>query len=213
MTTFRDLIAPNTIIIAAPVVYVDGDRFFEMPRPFFNGGYKKNTCWQSPGLDFGVTLQIRPKDGLTSPPMTDVTKCQFASDESTVMSATYLHFAVNLLNDFNKVATSIFYDDSATFPLLQSMSGAINNGTFSDPTNNRTMVMLIKISTDVDVLVCISTFLNAPSNDTGLLCTYMVTKVIVIKPQEWDPIMAVRLNRTSAPSVKPDSQINNLDFG
>ncbi|KAF9371187.1 hypothetical protein CPC16_003207 [Podila verticillata] len=211
-TTFRDLIAPNTIMIAAPVVYVDGDRFFEMPRPFFNGGYKKNTCWQSQGLDFGVTLKIRPKDGLISPPMTEVTKCQFASDESTVISATSFHFAVNQLNDFNKVVTSIFYDDSATFPLLQSMSGAINNGTFSNPTNNRTMVMLIKISTDVDVLVCISTLLNAPSNDTGLLCTYMSTKVIVVKPQEWDPIMAARLNRTSAPSVEPDRKINKLDF-
>ncbi|KAF8947750.1 hypothetical protein BGZ47_007992 [Haplosporangium gracile] len=211
-TTFRDLIAPSTIIIAAPVVYVDGDRFFEMPRPAFIGGYKMNICWQSPGLDLGMILKIRPKDGLTSPPMTVVTKCQFASDDSTVMSATYFHFAVNHLNDFNKVAASIFYDDSATFPLLQSMSGAINNGTFSDPTNNRTMVMLIKISTNVDVLVCISTLLNAPSNDTGLLCTYMATKVIVVNAQEWDPIMASRLNRTSAPSVKPNSDINTLDF-
>lgn len=211
-TTFRDLIAPNTIIIAAPVVYVDGDRFFEMPRPSFNGGYKTNTCWQFPGLDFGVILKIRPKDGLTSPPTTVITRCQFTSDESTVISATYFHFAVNYLNDFNKVATSIFYDDSATFPLLQSMSGAINNGTFSDSANNRTMVMLIKISTNVDVLVCISTLLNAPSNDTGLLCTYMATKVIVVKPQEWDPIMAARLNRTSAPSVEPNSDISTLHF-
>lgn len=209
-TTVRDLIAPNTIKIAAPVVYVDGDRFFEMPRPFFNGGYNNNTCWQSQGLDFGVSLISRPKDGLTSPPMTEVTKCQFASDESTVMSATHFNFAVNHLNDFNKVATSIFYDDLATFPLLHSMSNVINNGTFSDPTNNRTMVMLIKISTDVDVLVCISTLLNAPSNDMGLLCTYMATKVIVVKPQEWDPIMVAHLNQTSAPSVKSNS--DNLDF-
>ncbi|KAK5809283.1 hypothetical protein F5H01DRAFT_394838 [Linnemannia elongata] len=211
-TTFRDLVAPNTIIIAAPVVYVHGDRFFEMPWPLFNGGYKRNTCWQSPGNDFGVVLKIRPKDGLTSPPMTVVSKCQFASGESTVMSATYFHFAVNHLNDFNKVATSIFYDDSAAFPLLQYMSGAINNRTFSDPTNNRTMVMLIKISTSVDVLVCVSTLLNAPSNDTGLLCTYMATKTIVVKPQEWDPIMVARLNRTSAPSLKPNSVINSLDL-
>ncbi|KAG0375889.1 hypothetical protein BGX24_008550 [Mortierella sp. AD032] len=211
-TAFGDIITPNTILIAAPVVYVDGESFFEMPRPYFWGSYEKNSCFQSPGFDFGLALKIRPKNGLTSPPMTDITKCQFGSNESTVMSATYFHFAVNHLSDFNNVATSIFYDDSATFPLLQSMSVAINNGTFSNATTNRTMVMLIMISTTVDVLVCISTLLNAPSTDTGLLCTYMATTVIVVKPQVWDPIMAAHLNRTSAPSVKLNDRISVLDF-
>ncbi|KAG0280095.1 hypothetical protein BGZ95_011319 [Linnemannia exigua] len=212
-TAIGGLIAPNTIKIAAPVVYVDGEKFFEMPVPYFWGSYERSLCMQSPpGLDLGVALKFRPKDGLTSPPTTVATKCQFASNGSTVMSATSFHFAVNHLSDFNKVATSIFYDDSATFPLLQSMSVAINNGSFSDSTNNRTMVMLIKISTTVDVLVCISTLLDAPSNNMGLLCTYKATKAIVVKPQEWDPLMVAHLNRTPAPSVKPNNIISQLDL-
>ncbi|KAF9900913.1 hypothetical protein EC991_006745 [Linnemannia zychae] len=207
-TTSRDLIAPNTIMIATPVVYDSGGRYFEMPQPYFIGVYKSKTCTQSPGNDPGVVFKIRPKDGLSSPPMTVVTKCWLGSGDPIVISGTYFHFAVSHVNDFSKVATSIFFDDLDTFPLVHSMSGAINNGAFSDATNNRTMVALINNSTNTDILVCISTLLDSPSNDMGLLCTYLVTKMIVSKPQEWDPILVERLNRISTPSVESNSNIS-----
>ncbi|KAF9135013.1 hypothetical protein BGW39_005105 [Mortierella sp. 14UC] len=210
-TAFTDLIAPKTIMVATPVVNVEGSMAFNLPYIYFLGGYNSSICVRTPGLDLGLRFKIAPKDGLVSPPRTDATKCQLGSDKSIVLSATYIPFIVNHLNDFDKVTTSLF-DDPLHLPLLQSMSVAISNGTFSESTGNQTMVMLINMSTTTDCLVCISTLLNPPSNDTGLLCTYMATAMITINPQEWDPIMAAYLNRTSTPPVKPSSTISTLDF-
>ena len=67
------------------------------------------------------------------------------------------------------------------------MNIAINNGTFLNPGNNATVVVLTKISDNVNFLVCASTSFNRTS-DMGLVCTYIMTALITTKPQQWDPL-------------------------
>lgn len=143
--------------------------------------------------------------------MTSATKCQYESDESIALAATYIDFAVNRLNNFDKVTASTF-EDASDMVLLQYMSAAIKNGTFLNPNNTPTMAMIAKITSDVDYLICISRLLQGQSV-VSLICTYVVTTMISVKPQSWDPVMREGLKREQIqPPDNPFDPISQLDI-
>ncbi|KAK3842347.1 MAG: hypothetical protein J3R72DRAFT_443505 [Linnemannia gamsii] len=201
----NQLISPSLHMVVAPTFFLDG-RLFDI-QPLFEAYYGKFCKMKGPppGL-----FNAFPKDGLTALPRTVATRCQFGSDDSLVLAATYIKFAVNHLSDFNKV-TSMIFDDPSNLPLLKYMSASIDNGTFASPTNNSTMVLLTNMSDNVDFLVCASIFLGPP-NDMGLFCTYMATATIATKPQLWDSIITADLNRNSTLPADPESLINQNDI-
>ncbi|KAG0308861.1 hypothetical protein BGZ98_006507 [Dissophora globulifera] len=200
------LISPGLHMVIAPMSFLEGGFFDD--EPFFDAVYRGKLCsLKAPASETYATF---PKDGLTALPRTDSTRCQFGSNDSFVVTATVIKFAVNHLSDFDKVTFMIFNDPS-NLPLLTTMRTAINNGTFENPTNNSTMVVLTNMSDNVDFLVCASAFLGQP-NDMGLTCIYMATATISIKPQSWDPIITADLNWNSTLPADPDSLINQNDI-
>ncbi|KFH68308.1 hypothetical protein MVEG_05126 [Podila verticillata NRRL 6337] len=200
----NQLISPGLHMVVAPMSFLKGD-LYDI-EPSFNA-YNGKFCTLK--LPAPTMFNAFPKDGLTALPRTDATRCQFGSDDSFVVTATRIKFAVNHLSDFDKVTVMIF-DDPSNLPLLKDMRAAINNGTFASPTNSSTIVLLTNMSDNVDFLVCASRFLGQP-NDMGLVCTYMATATIAIKPQSWDPIITADLNRNSLPA-DPNSLINRNDI-
>ncbi|KAG0375891.1 hypothetical protein BGX24_008552 [Mortierella sp. AD032] len=203
-------ISPNVVVVAAPVYPVNASAFW-LPQLEISG-FERHPCVRTfrPSLD--VLLMYFPKDGIINLPRTDTTKCQYSSDESIVLSTTYIDFAVNNPNNFDSVVTSIF-DDPTKLPLLQSMSVTIKNGTFFSPINTSTLALVANISFEVDYLICISRSFGPKENmKQGLLCTYMATTMISVKPQPWDPAMAGHLNRTSASPINADLPISRLDL-
>ncbi|KAF9201732.1 hypothetical protein BGZ59_002532 [Podila verticillata] len=201
----NQLISPGLHMVVAPMSFLKG-HLFDI-EPLFNAYNGKFCSLKSPTA---TTFNAFPKDGLTALPRTDATRCQFGSDDSFVVTATIIKFAVNHLSDFDKVTVMIF-DDPSNLPLLKDMHTAINNGTFASPTNSSTIVLLTNMSDNVDFLVCASRFLGQP-NDMGLVCTYMATATIATKPQSWDPIITTDLNRNSTLPADPDSLINQNDI-
>ncbi|KAF9324077.1 hypothetical protein BGZ91_003179 [Linnemannia elongata] len=186
------LISEGVHMATAPFSYsseIGGD-FLELePSVTTFNGVRCSSCSPDSAL-----FMFFPKDGLTSLPKTCVTRCQYDTDDAIVTAVTYTKFAVNRLNDFDKITTSIM-DDASSLPLLQPMRTAINNGTFLTTTYNSTsvnstLVILTSISTNVDLFLCISTFSNTTSvaGTVGLICSYVHFTAIAIKPQPWDPI-------------------------
>ncbi|KAF9141599.1 hypothetical protein BG015_001231 [Linnemannia schmuckeri] len=183
------LISPDVHMAVAPMFMVDNERKELKPVvSAFNSRYC--LVFDQSESFFGSTF---PKDGLTSLPRTDAARCQFGSDDSLVMAVTNIKFAVNYLDNFDKVSASIF-DDPSNLPLLQPMRTAINNGTFLNPSNNSTLVILTKMSTNIDLLMCASIFPTSTTGTMGLLCTYLVVATITTKPQQWDPAIPTILN-------------------
>ncbi|KAF9135011.1 hypothetical protein BGW39_005103 [Mortierella sp. 14UC] len=199
------LISPDLHMVVAPLSYRK-DGLFEMEPEFY--AYNGKFC--SLKGPTAASFNTFPKDGFTALPRTDAVRCQFGSDDSFILAATFIKFAVNRLTDFNKV-TAMIFDDPSNLPLLQSMNAAINNDTFSSPINNSTMVLFTSLSTNVDFLVCVSKFL-VQQNGMALLCTYLTTATIMVKPQPWDPAIAADFKRNSTLSVKPDSIRNQNDI-
>ncbi|KAG0327030.1 hypothetical protein BGZ99_008480 [Dissophora globulifera] len=199
------LISPGLHMMVGPITFL-GEHFLEIEHVFY--AYNGKVCiLKSQTI---ATFRAFPNDGLTSLPRTDSTRCQFGSNDSFVVTATLIKFAINHLSDFDKVAFMIF-DDPSNLPLLKAMRTAINNGTFASPTNNSTMVLLTNMSDNVDFLVCASRFLGQP-NDMGLICTYMVTATITTAPQSWDPSITADLNWNSTLPADPGSVINQNDI-
>ncbi|KAG0327032.1 hypothetical protein BGZ99_008482 [Dissophora globulifera] len=199
------LISPGLHMTVAPMSFLDGG--YVDNEPLFSAYNGKFCELKTPS---GAFFNAFPKDGLTALPRTDSTRCQFGSNDSFVLTATIIKFAVNHLNDFDKVAFMIF-DDPSNIPLLKTMRSAINNGTFASPTNNSTMVLLTNMSDNVDFIECTSRFLGQP-NDMGLICTYMATATIATEPQSWDPIITADLNRNPTLPVDPGSLINQNEI-
>ncbi|KAG0058297.1 hypothetical protein BGZ90_005032, partial [Linnemannia elongata] len=155
-------------------------------------------------------------DGMTSSPKTYATRCQYDTDHTFVITATYIKFAVNRLNDFDKVTTSIM-DDVSILPLMQPMRAVINNGTFLTTTDNSTLVnstlvILTSASINVDLLMCIS-ISTKPSiaNTVGLLCSYVHITTITTKPQPWDSITPAAFKRFSINNFDKELNITNIN--
>ncbi|KAG0054595.1 hypothetical protein BGZ83_010892 [Gryganskiella cystojenkinii] len=203
----NQLISPGLHMAVAPVTFNALNSVSEF-EPLLMYYYSHKLCdLTQPSQGSFITF---PKDGLTALPRTDTTRCQYGSDDSFVITATKIRFAVNHLSDFDKV-TAMIFDDPSNLPLLKVMNTAINNGTFASPTNSTYLVVLTNIADNVGVLVCASKFLGQP-NDMGLLCIYVITATIVTKPQLWDPTVATDLNRNSSLPVDPHSLTNQNDI-
>ncbi|KAK3833782.1 MAG: hypothetical protein JOS17DRAFT_739333 [Linnemannia elongata] len=203
-------ISAGVHMVTAPFSYHSelGGKFIELgPTVFAVNG---RIC---PGhVAFPALLVSFPKDGMTSLPKTYATRCQYDTDESFVMTATYIKFAVNHLNDFDKITTSIL-DDASSFPLMQPMRAAINNGTFltthlNSTVVNSTLVILTSISTHVDVLMCISTF-SSTTTTVGLICSYVHVTLIATKPQPWDPITSAVFKQHPTSYFEAEFNITN----
>lgn len=200
------LFSSGIYIVVAPAHY-PMDYLFQ-PEPLVIGS--ENELCSSNSHSTSPMFLTFPKDGITALPRTDMTRCHYGSEVSIVLASTQIMFAINQLKDFDKVATSIF-TDSTNLPLLASMSTTINSGTFINPTNNATLVMFTRVSTNADFLVCASTFLNR-TGDMGLLCTYVLTSVMTIKPQPWDSIISTDLKWPPSPLFEDDSIVSELDL-
>ncbi|KAG0366317.1 hypothetical protein BGX24_003765 [Mortierella sp. AD032] len=198
----NQLISPGVHMIVAPITFLDGTIFdFD---PIF---YGKACLPKTPAITY---LDDLPKDGLTSLPRTDATRCQFRSGRSFTMAITSIKFAVNHLIDFDKV-TATFMDDPSNLHLLKTMRTAIDNAAFASATNSSTMVLLTNMADNVDFLVCASVPLLQP-NDMGFICTYIVTATIATTPQPWDPTIITDLNRSSPPPVDKVGLINRNEI-
>ncbi|KAK3842349.1 MAG: hypothetical protein J3R72DRAFT_490759 [Linnemannia gamsii] len=86
-------ISPNAVVVATPVYPVNASAFW-LPQLEISG-FERHPCVRNfrPSLD--TLLMYFPKDGIINLPRTDTTKCQYSSDESIVLSTTYIDFAVN----------------------------------------------------------------------------------------------------------------------
>ncbi|KAG0061316.1 hypothetical protein BGZ89_011568 [Linnemannia elongata] len=205
-TASNMLISPGLYMVVAPVSYTYATRFPPDPQV---SGYATKNCTRTSTLR-NPLFDTFPKDGIVALPRTDLTRCQYESDDSIVTASTYVMFAINELKDFDRIATSIF-DDPTSLPLLTPMRTAINNGTFLNPTNNATMVMFTRISANVDFFVCMSTYLNR-TNDMGLLCTYVLTSLISTNPQPWDPDMLKDIRLEPSPPIVDGIPISELNL-
>lgn len=201
------LISPDVYMAVAAVSYTNAAVHF--PPVLHISGYVRKFCERT-SISPRSLFTTFPKDGIAAQPRTDLTRCQYGSGESIVMASTYLMFAINQLKDFDRITTSIF-DNSTSLPLLTPMRTAINNGTFLNPTNNATMVMFTGISDNVEFFACSSTFLNR-TNDMGLLCTYVLTSLMSINPQPWDPDMPEDIKPEPSPPVDDDTPISELNL-
>jgi hypothetical protein len=187
----RRLVSSDVNMMVAPIWYPE-NKYMEL-EPYLYANNSKS-CFAITQL--GSYFYSIPKDGITSLPSTDSTRCQYGTDDSFIMASTSIKFAVNRLNDFDKVTTLIF-DDPSSFPLLESMRTVINSGTFLKSSSNDTIVILTRMSSNVDILMCASAFFNQKTN-TGLLCTYLVVATISTKPQQWDPTTPAEFKRVSS---------------
>ncbi|KAG0294184.1 hypothetical protein BGZ96_001625 [Linnemannia gamsii] len=202
----NQLIFEGVYMVVAPIYYHEHLHFDIDPYIIGSNG---QLC-EAPMYLLGLGYTDFPKDGMTALPRTYVTKCRYSAGESIAMSVTVIKFAVNRVNDFDKVTTSMF-DDPSNLPLLQVMDTTINNGTFLSSTNNETIVMLTRISADVDFLMCASRFMNQ-TRDMGLMCSYSLTSVMSITPQPWDHIMVTDLKMDAVDSVNASHLINMIDL-
>ncbi|KAG0299635.1 hypothetical protein BGZ97_003608, partial [Linnemannia gamsii] len=201
-TAFVHFISSSIALVAAPISYSNNSNYV-VPQPIFKG-VERRDCVRASRPNRGGILPSFPNDGIINLPTTDATKCQYGSDESIAMAITSIEFAVNRLDDFDKVVASIF-EDASDIVLLQSMGAAIKNGIFLNPNNIPSMAMIAKMTSDVDYLICISRLLQGRSM-MSLICTYIATALISVKPQSWDPIMREGLKR--GPIQFPDD-LNN----
>ncbi|KAG0294186.1 hypothetical protein BGZ96_001627 [Linnemannia gamsii] len=208
-TALVHFISSSVVLVTAPINYGNNSNYV-VPRPQL-GGFERIGCQPVFRPFQNRDLTFFPINGMINLPMTTATKCQYGSDESIAIAATYIDFAVNHLNDFDKVTASIF-EDVSDMVLLQSMSAAIKNGTFLNPNNTPTMAMIAKINSDVDYLVCISRLLQGQSV-VSLVCTYVATAMISVKPQSWDPVMREGLRRGPIqPPDDPFTPISQVEF-
>ncbi|KAF9214556.1 hypothetical protein BGZ59_003447 [Podila verticillata] len=203
----------STFMVVTPVVNLDKHQTSEAIEPLFTA-FEGKLCFRltsSPERLDALTENF-PEDGIITLPSTLATKCQYGSDRSLVSSVTYFQFAIGHMQDFDKVTATIL-DDPTSLPLLEPMYTAISDGAFSSPTNNSTMVMLTKIpfaASDVDFFGCISIYSKEQKN-MGLLCTYMLTSIINVRPQARDPTIAADLKREPVPHNISDVT-NQIEF-
>ncbi|KAK5810133.1 hypothetical protein F5H01DRAFT_348329, partial [Linnemannia elongata] len=205
------LISEGVHMVTAPFSYPDSHNQTIELDPIITA-FDGRLC--SSDLPHSAHFLSFPKDGVTSSPKTYATRCQYDTDDTFVMTATYIKFAVNRLNDFDKVTTSIM-DDVSILPLMQPMRAVINNDTFMTTTYNSTLVnstlvILTTASTNVDLLMCIS-ISNKPSiaNTVGLLCSYIHVTTITTKPQPWDSITPAAFKRFSTNYFDKELNITN----
>ncbi|KAG0339745.1 hypothetical protein BG000_001421 [Podila horticola] len=208
------VIDPNTLMAVAPATKGIGSPNADAIEPlFFAAGPGGNRLCTGITRSGQSSMSIDfPKDGIVDLPKTHVTKCQYGADGSLVSSVTYFKFAVGHMKDFDNITASIL-DDPISLPLLKPMNAAINEGAFTSPTNNSTLVMLLKIpssASDVDFFVCMSKY-REEQEEMGLLCTYALTSFIIVNPQAVDSTIAADLNRDSEP-LNSVNATNQLDF-
>lgn len=202
----------STFMVVTPVVNLGMAQIYEAIEPSFVA-LERHLCSRL-ALSERLDAQFLdfPEDGIITLPKTHATKCQYGSDGSVALSVTYFQFAVGHMQDFDKITASIL-DDPTSLPLLKPMNAAINDKSFSSPTNNSTLVMLTKIpsaASDVDFFGCMSKY-SEEQRDMGLLCTYMLTSMINVKPQARDPTIAADLKREPIPHSITKTT-NQIDF-
>ncbi|GJJ77532.1 hypothetical protein EMPS_09891 [Entomortierella parvispora] len=152
-----------------------------------------------------------PEDGMIAIPITSTVRCQYNTSDSFIIGVTYSKFAVNHLQDFRNVTTLVF-DDPSKLSLLQSMDTAINNGTFLNPSNSATMVVLTKTSDNVEFLICASSNFNL-TGDMGLVCSYVMAALVSIEPQPWSPFAPTAFrNAIPLPNVGDPAITNQNEF-
>ncbi|KAG0343173.1 hypothetical protein BG004_005461 [Podila humilis] len=196
MTANIRTINSNTMMAVAPLTPMPNpSNVIQSIQPLFSAmtpDYK--LCYPSLGSQSGLDSATFPKDGVINLPTTIATKCEYGTEGSVATSVTYVKFAVGRLKDFNNVTSSVF-DNPEALPLLKHLDNALVEGTFDNPTGNASIIFLAQIPSsvsDVDYLMCMPTY-QKEKREMGLICTYMLTSIIIAKPQELDPTIAADL--------------------
>ncbi|KAF9573572.1 hypothetical protein EC968_008327 [Mortierella alpina] len=137
--------------------------------------------------------QVVPsQSGLTSPLMTAVTKCLYATGEIIALSSTSVRFSVPNLQSFRQVASSIFLQQD---DLLLGMEQSISEGLFSklapDVLDGIHIMEVKVIGTEVRSLTCAAR--RASHNGTTyLMCSYTTAAAVLTKPQSMLPDISAR---------------------
>ncbi|KAF8943116.1 hypothetical protein BGZ47_005781 [Haplosporangium gracile] len=103
LTAIVNFISSSVVLVAAPTRYVN-EPWYRVPRLAFDG-IERHICRRASFVGLDTTLGYFPKDGIISLPKTEATKCQYGSDESISMAATFIDFAVNRLSGFDRATT------------------------------------------------------------------------------------------------------------
>ncbi|KAF9166320.1 hypothetical protein DFQ26_008218 [Actinomortierella ambigua] len=195
-TVFRQIDSDTSMVVAPAWKIDDLSGFDDATEPAFFVNGTNGLCDR-----FRATISTSffpdfPGDKVLALPETRITTCRYGGNGSLVMSGTYLQFAVNHMLEFDNITASILPDPNL-LPLLKPMGTAIREGVFTSPTNNSTYVVLSKLhssASDVDFLSCLSVS-RKPKGGMGLLCSYLLTSVIVVDPKPIDSIIEADLGR------------------
>ncbi|KAG0235770.1 hypothetical protein BGW41_000665 [Actinomortierella wolfii] len=151
------------------------------------------------------------RTGITSSPMTAITKCLLKTGESIILSTSAIRFLAPSNKQFHAVATSLFGTQDE---LVQAMEDSVNNSTLTTlPANALEELVILEIettNTEVVALMCIwarQSVAEAPH----IACAYTITSVLITKPLRMNPSIAQQLvNKGLNPSDSPITAIMTL---
>lgn len=133
------------------------------------------------------------KAGITSSPITTLTKCLLSSGDVAILSSTVIRFLAPQPQQFLSIATSIFGTQDE---LVAGLQDSINNGTLSNlPADIREeeLVMEVKVAgTEATALICIGSR-RGETEVPHITCSYTITNVLIVKLPPMNPDIAARL--------------------
>lgn len=128
---------------------------------------------------------IGTKNGLSSPPLTMVTRCQLLSGEMVNLATSGIRFSVSEPKNFHSIATSLFGTQDE---LVTSMETSVNAGTLFSQSMDRlaqVLVMEVKImGTEVSTLMCVG---SKNDGEPRLACLYAVVHSTITKSRPLNP--------------------------
>ncbi|KAG0282281.1 hypothetical protein BGZ96_000636 [Linnemannia gamsii] len=155
--------------------------------------------------DKNLQIFFGARIGLSSPPLTVVTRCQHPSGEMVILAASTVRFSVPDPKMFRTITTSIFETQDE---LLSSMEASVNNGTLINQSADRlaqVTVMEIKIiGTEVSVLMCIG---NKQDFVPRLVCVYAIVNILITKARPANPDITQKFPENGISSVAPNVAI------
>ncbi|GJJ77533.1 hypothetical protein EMPS_09892 [Entomortierella parvispora] len=135
--------------------------------------------------DKPLQLFSSAKSGLTSYPLTALTKCNISSGGMVSLATSTVRFSVPEPGMFHPIATSLFGSQDE---LVSSMEVNLNNLTLIDLSrSNNTLAAVTEVNivdTKVTILMCISAKQIISPN---LSCAYVVAHTVITQPRPMNP--------------------------
>ncbi|KAG0310991.1 hypothetical protein BGZ97_012169 [Linnemannia gamsii] len=191
-------------------IVMTGKSFIEMPTGTV-GEAAFNIRLRIADRDFCILQDKIPqiifatRIGISSPPLTVMTRCQQPSGEMVNIAASTVRFSVPDSKMFHSITTSIF---EAQDELLSSMEASVNNGTLinqsTDPLAQVTVMEVKIIGTEVSVLMCIG---SKQGSVPRLVCVYAIVNVLITKPRPENPDITQKMPEKRILSATPLSTV------